>query len=227
MITKIGNWFFHHRNYLFPILYAGLFIPSPTIIKNSNIAVATGLGLIMSGIIVRCTTIGLEYIIRGGKNRTIHAEKLITGGIYSICRNPMYLGNLLLLLGFGIFVNSVVYTFIFFPIAVFIYYSIICAEEAFLFQKFEEEFLFYKKTVNALVPKLFNLKNAFEGFVFNWKNVIIKEYNSLFLYFSAILVLLLYRQQIQIKLFTLLFLSLVSIYLVIKLMKYKPKIWTK
>lgn len=220
MIIKIGNWLFHRRNYLFPVLYAGLFIPSPHFTENSVIPILLGLFVILTGIIVRCATIGLEYIIRGGSKRTIYAEKLVTGGIYSICRNPMYLGNLLILLGFGIFVNSVVFTFIFFPVSVFVYYSIIRAEEEYLFNKFGEEFIRYKHEVNALLPSLTGLRTSFSGHSFNWKKVILKEYNSLFLYFSGLLLILFYQKFIDIRFFTITLIIIVFFYLLIKVLKY-------
>jgi len=110
-----GNWIFRYRNAIFPFFYVALFIPSPDIFANKY-AIILGALIIISGIMVRSLTIGLEYIIRGGSKGKIHANKLVTGGIYSICRNPMYLGNILLILGFGIFANSLLFTALFSPL---------------------------------------------------------------------------------------------------------------
>lgn len=225
MIVKIGNFFFHYRNFFFPVLYATLFIPTKTVFANETIAFALGLAIIAFGIVTRCTTIGLEYIVRGGKNRTIYAEKLVTEGIYGICRNPMYLGNLSILLGFGIFANSALFTFIIFPVYLFIYYAIIKAEEAFLFGKFGPEFDVFRKNVHALIPKFGKLGSAFKGYSFNWGKVVMKEYNSLFLYFVGILLLMLYREQINLNLFLYILVPIVVLYVLVKVVKKsrKPK----
>ncbi len=219
MLVKIGNFFFHYRNFFFPVLYATLFIPGQNVFANETLAFVLGLTIIVFGIATRCTTIGLEYIVRGGKNRTIYAEKLVTEGIYSICRNPMYLGNLSILLGFGIFANSALFTFIIFPVYLFIYYAIIKAEENFLFGMFGEEFTAYKKNVHALIPKFSKLGSAFKGYRFNWNKVVMKEYNSLFLYFMGLLVLLLYREQISMSVFVIIAAPVGVLYIAIKAVK--------
>jgi hypothetical protein len=48
-----------------------------------------GLGFVISlvGQLVRILTIGLDYIKRGGKKKTVYAEKLVTTGIFAHCRN--------------------------------------------------------------------------------------------------------------------------------------------
>jgi len=221
MITKFGNWIFHYRNYLFPLFYAALFIPSPQIFQGEIWAIITGLIFIVSGILIRSLTIGLVYIIRGGANRRIHAEKLVTEGIYKVCRNPMYLGNILLILGFGLFANSLIFTLLFFPLFVFFYLAIIAAEEDFLLGKFSQQFIDYKSHSNAIIPRLGNLKSAFKGHTFKWKNVIYKEYNSLFIYFTGICLLLLYHKQIVVKSFLIIETTILIIYLLIKYLKYK------
>lgn len=224
MIVQFGNWIFHIRNFLFPIFYLALFIHSQAIFSNTNISDVLGLSVIFLGILVRSITIGLVYIVRGGKNRKIYAENLVTSGIYSVCRNPMYLGNILLLMGFGLFSNSVLFLLVFFPIFVFFYYAIIKAEEAFLFRKFGEEFENYRLRVNALIPEFSKISTAFRGQHFQIKRVVKKEYNSLFIYFSGILLLLLYQSRISWQIFVIAFLALLSVYMLVKFLKYKHRL---
>ncbi len=221
MLVKPGNLFFHYRNYFFAVMYAALFIPSPELFSNLATARIIGGIIIALGILVRSITIGLVYIIRGGVNRQIHAETLVTEGIYKVCRNPMYLGNLLLLLGFGLFANSVLFAFIFFPLFVFIYVAIIKAEEAFLSNKFGSQFTDYIRRTNALIPRLDRLKDAFTGRSFNLKKVINKEYNSLFIYFEGMLLLLLYRDSIELTPFLICTAVLSVAYLTVKVLKRK------
>ncbi len=213
-----GNWIFRYRNAIFPFFYVALFIPSPDIFANKY-AIILGALIITSGIMVRSLTIGLEYIIRGGSKGKIHANKLVTGGIYSICRNPMYLGNILLILGFGIFANSLLFTALFFPLFVLIYYSIIKAEEAFLTRNFGEEYARYKVKVKAIIPDLSKINSALKGYKFNWKRVFLREYNSLYIYFSGIELLLFYHNILGLNTFLILFAITSVLYAVTKILK--------
>lgn len=220
MKTKFGNWIFHYRNFLFPVFYLGLFIPSPQLIGNEFATFIIGLLIIVSGISIRGATIGLEYILRGGYKRNIFATKLVTGGIYKVCRNPMYLGNLLILLGFGIYANSVYFTFIIFPLFIFIYWLIIQAEEEYLTEKFKE-FEDYKQKVNSILPSFIHIRLAFKNQRFNWKNVLFKEYNSIFVYIFGLLLLSLLQQKINVILFTIMFILSFFVYAFVKILKLK------
>jgi protein-S-isoprenylcysteine O-methyltransferase Ste14 len=224
MIIRLGNILFHYRNFLFPLFYAALFIPSGVIFSEDKWAMAAGALIIASGIMIRGMTIGLVYIIRGGRNRQIYAEDLVTGGMYSLCRNPMYLGNILLIAGFGIFANSLLFSAVFTPLFILFYYLIIRAEENFLLGKFGDRFNDYKASTNALFPNPFNLGSAFEGHSFSWKKVAFKEYNSLFIYCTGILLLLIYRGHLGIIPYAILQIILLSVYLIIKYFKHRtPK----
>src|SRR3546814_5065932 len=48
---------------------------------------------------------------------------------FAHCRNPLYVGNILMLVGVGILVNSLIYLLIFIPLFLFIYQAIVLAEE--------------------------------------------------------------------------------------------------
>ncbi len=197
MIIRTGNWFFHYRNYIFPLFYAALFIPSPGIFQNSGLALGLGFLFIAAGILVRVTTIGLVYIIRGGSGRKLYAEDLVQGGIYKVCRNPMYLGNMLLIFGFSLLANSLLYTLIFVPMFMLIYYAIIRAEEEYLGKKFGAAYQEFKSQTSSILPDLRHLKSAVQGHKFNWKKVINKEQTALFIYFSGICLVLFYQNYLE------------------------------
>src|SRR6266487_2867390 len=132
MMIRIGNFFFHYRNALFPLAYLLLFLDGPRIITDYRLAVASGLIVALAGQGLRAVTIGLEYIIRGGRNRQVYAEKLVQGGVFAHCRNPLYVGNLLVLLGLGIVSNSRFFLALGIPFFLFAYWAIITAEENYL-----------------------------------------------------------------------------------------------
>jgi len=220
MFIKLGNKLFHIRNFLFPVFYAVLFIPSSSIFQNEKWALITGSLLIFSGILTRFITIGLVYIIRGGSKRQIYAETLVTDGIYKICRNPMYLGNILLITGFGLFANSLLFILICVPLFILFYYSIICAEEEFLQTKFGPQFINYKSGTNAIIPELGNIRDAFEGHAFRFKVAVFKEYNSLLIYFTGLSLLLYFHGLITFWVFGIIEFVLLLFYILVRILKY-------
>jgi len=224
MLIKFGSRLFHYRNILFPVFYVTLFIPSPVVFPDYTRAILLGSLFSLAGIITRCTTTGLVYIIRGGSKRQIHAETLVTGGVYQICRNPMYLGNILLITGFGLFSNSIISLTIFTPLFIIIYFAIIKAEENFLLQRFGKQFEEYKNSSYALLPKLSNTRKAFAGHRFNYKRVINKEHNLVFLYATGMLLILWYQHLLTREVFLFIFSLLLIINLYIKLLRQEKKI---
>lgn len=221
MLSKLGNRLFHYRNILFPVFYLALFIPSKPVFQSNFQAEIIGCIIILAGMSVRSVTIGLVYIVRGGKNRTIYAEDLITRGIYSLCRNPMYFGNILLLLGFAFFANSLFFLLVFFPLLILFYLAIIEAEEVFLEKKFGKTFTEYRKNVNYLLPDLRKIGKAFEGQKFKWKKVIYKEHNGFFIFFLGIFLIMFYKGQISLLPLVFIITGLAFLNGVVKYMKWK------
>jgi protein-S-isoprenylcysteine O-methyltransferase Ste14 len=189
MMVRVGNFFFHYRNGLFPVGYLTMFINGPVIFHDGWLAFFVGLAVALAGQSLRAVTIGLDYIIRGGRNRRVYAEKLVQGGIFTHCRNPLYVGNFLLLLGVGIASNSLLFLAIGIPFFMFVYWAIIAAEEAFLRGKFGDEFEDYCRRVNRLLPSLAGLGATLQGMRFNWRRLITAEYGTTYIWVAAILLL--------------------------------------
>jgi len=189
MMIRIGNFLFHYRNALFPLAYLLLFLNGPRIIADYRLAVAGGLIVALAGQGLRAVTIGLDYIIRGGRNRQVYAEKLVQGGIFAHCRNPLYVGNFLIIFGLGIASNSSLFLAVGIPFFLFAYGAIIAAEENFLRSKFGDEFAAYCARVNRLVPNFSGLGSTLQGMQFNWRRLISAEYGSTYAWLAAIILL--------------------------------------
>lgn len=199
-MIAIGNFFFRYRNLLFIFLYLALFIPSPDIFTPAGLGpryylwpIVIGLLVTVAGQVIRGATIGLAYIIRGGKDHKVYAEELVTQGIFNHCRNPLYVGNILMLLGVGILSNSLIYVGILIPLFLFIYQAIVLAEENFLRGKFGAQFEAYCRRVNRWVPDLRGIAQTFEGMHFNANRWILKEYNTQFVWLVGITLILLFK----------------------------------
>ena len=72
---------------------------------------------------------------------------LITEGVFRYSRNPMYLGMVLILLGFAILLDSWVSFLVLPGFTAFIHYRFICHEEENLKEQFGESWLVYQQKV--------------------------------------------------------------------------------
>ena len=117
-MIEIGNFFFKYRNSVFIPLYLALLIPSTEIVSSEYHLWTLLIGLLVTclGQVIRCATVGLAYIERGGKDKKVHASSLVTTGIFNHSRNPLYIGNILKIAGLGVLANSLLYITIFVPI---------------------------------------------------------------------------------------------------------------
>ncbi len=183
LFNQWGNILFHTRNVLFPVFIAALlfFFPPVTIgTAPSDYFLAIGLLLVTAGQALRILTIGLAYIVRGGRNRRIYAENLVTDGVFAHCRNPLYVGNILIVIGFmfisgntaGIILGSLGFMAI--------YRLIIFSEERFLAEKFGQAYLDFCTDVPRWLPRLKGLRETIGHYEFDWPAVAVKEYGTLF-----------------------------------------------
>jgi protein-S-isoprenylcysteine O-methyltransferase Ste14 len=184
-LIKLGNFLFRNRNGIFPIFYLMLFVPSREVFTNPVTAMIIGFSVTIIGQLIRIITIGLVYIIRGGKDRRVYAEDLVTTGIFSHCRNPLYVGNILILVGLGIASNSLLFMAVFTPLFLFFWQAIVLAEENYLRNKFGEQYNDYCKRVNRWLINPNGLATTLGSMEFKWKRVIIREYNSTYIWMTG------------------------------------------
>lgn len=194
MMVKTGTFFFRYRNTLFPLVFVLLFFERSWPVFNSELVevweIIIGIVVALSGQILRAVTIGLAYIKRGGKKKQVYAEKLVQSGIFAHSRNPLYLGNLLILVGVGIAGNSLLFVLFGIPFFIFAYLAIIHAEENFLGKKFGQEFKDYCKRVNRIIPNFSGIGNTIKGMEFNWKRLVVKEYATPFAWITGLIFLI-------------------------------------
>ena len=199
-MISIGNFFFKYRNWLFIILYLLLFVPSPPLFSENVFGpnyylypIILGLLITITGQLIRGATIGLAYIVRGGKEGKVYANELVTQGIFNHCRNPLYVGNILMLLGVGVLSNSLLYVAVIMPLFLFIYQAIVLAEENFLRNKFKASFDNYCARVNRWIPSLKGIGATFSSMHFKATRWVLKEYNTQYIWLTGIVLILLFK----------------------------------
>lgn len=185
-MVKLGNFMFRFRGIVFPAIVVGvlLFARPRYLLGNAHLdrwLDALGVLVALLGLAVRAVTIGYEYIVRGGRNRRVYADELVQGGIYAHTRNPMYVGNGLVVIGLALIVNAPELYLVALPLTGLFYAAIIAAEEAYLRGKFGAQFDAYCARVNRLVPRLSGMRDSVADMRFNWRRVLVKDYNTIFL----------------------------------------------
>jgi protein-S-isoprenylcysteine O-methyltransferase Ste14 len=196
------------------------------------IPLIAGIAIALFGQMVRAATIGLKYIVRGGKNKEVYANDLVTEGIFNHCRNPLYVGNILMVVGAGLISNSLIFILIVVPLFCFIYQAIVLAEENYLRSKFGDEYQKYCDRVNRWIPNLNGLTKTLTSMEFDWRRYVRNEYNTVYLLFLAIfIIMMLYvpplitlDQDSKIRLGLVVFLTLSGIYLVARYLKKSKKL---
>lgn len=193
VLARIGNFFFRWRNTLFPFACLLVLLPDRHVFDDPLYAGALGFTVALLGQAVRCLTIGFEYVIRGGRNKQVYAEQLVTEGVYRLSRNPMYVGNLAILLGLAIATNSWTCLVVVPPAFLFVYVAIVAAEEHYLRRKFGEAFDRYCADVPRWLPSAAQV--AAHGFSgrFRWKRVLVKEYGTPVGWISMLMAVLLWQ----------------------------------
>jgi protein-S-isoprenylcysteine O-methyltransferase Ste14 len=83
-------------------------------------------------------------------------RKIVTVGLYRFVRNPMYIGVLLLVLGWSLYLSSVLLTLYMFMLATGFHIRVIIYEEPWMETQFGEEWKTYKASVSRWVPGLRN-----------------------------------------------------------------------
>jgi len=66
-MVALGNFLYRTRLYVFPAACLLVFLPGPRIWQEDLVAAFLGLAIALTGQLIRAGTIGLVYIVRGGK----------------------------------------------------------------------------------------------------------------------------------------------------------------
>lgn len=183
-MISYGNFLFRHRNWVFPLVLVALFVGFPPVPAGGTPRAdawldAVGIAIVVAGLVVRGAVVGLAYIKRGGLQKKVYAADLVTDGMFAHCRNPLYVGNLLMVLGYFVIHNNPwVYVLggAFFLLA---YHAIVAAEENYLSGKFGAGYAEYCRDVPRWTIRMAGLTQTFRSMEFNWLRVLAKDYSSM------------------------------------------------
>jgi protein-S-isoprenylcysteine O-methyltransferase Ste14 len=111
--------------------------------------------------------IGIILVVFARREFALHGQptdpglptsKIVTTGVFSISRNPLYLGGVCFLAGIAIVVNWPWVLFLLPPSIIACHYLLIAPEERYLADKFGNEYLAYTAQVHRWIGRVYRNK---------------------------------------------------------------------
>jgi protein-S-isoprenylcysteine O-methyltransferase Ste14 len=195
LVLSAGRAFFKYRDFMAPVAVLAVMLltrPGRGTGSGEYDAVMAVLGTLIAsaGQALRGLVIGLAYVLRAGTNRRIAADRLVCEGVFAHVRNPLYLGNFLIVLGLTVVWNSTWIYLTAIPFCIAAHYSLILAEEDYLRGKFGQAYVDYCSRVHRIVPELSGFRATLAKFDFDWRRVVRKDYGTVFAWVSIVIVLI-------------------------------------
>jgi protein-S-isoprenylcysteine O-methyltransferase Ste14 len=153
-ITRVGAWLFRRRTIIpLPLALAVLLIPESRGTARP-VLVATGALLVTVGEALRMW--GVRHIGTISRTRSDRLGPLVTSGPFALVRNPLYLGNVALWVGFAISARLPWLAPVFVAVLAFEYHAIVRWEERLLEERLGERYRTYAAQVPRWVPNSMN-----------------------------------------------------------------------
>ena len=146
--ARVGAVLFRNRSWL-PVLFLGVPLLVPARMTTGGWIV--GLILIAIGESIRLAGVAAAGTVTRRRSRDV--QRLVTYGIFAWMRNPLYVGNFLIWMGFVV-ISGVLW---FLPVAILVfaleYWLIVSYEEGVLESIFGAPYLEYKRTTPRWIPR--------------------------------------------------------------------------
>lgn len=146
MLSSVRKQAFRLRGGVWTLLFAViLFLARPT-----GRSILAGLPLVLLGQLLRFWAVGCIGRYRGER---VGAEALATWGPYAFARNPLYVGNGIIGLGWAVMAGP--WAILVFVVTFVLLYTVFIVphEEAFLLEKFGDAYRKYRDTTGRFIPR--------------------------------------------------------------------------
>jgi len=223
---RVGKFLFKFRSFTpLPLILLTFIFFKP--LYTAPLWTVTGFLVALAGEAVRMISVGYAGSGTSGRETFLKAESLNSSGLYSLVRNPLYWGNMLIFAGLLIAYAQPLALGIFVIFLFLQYHFIILAEEEFLLQQHGQAYADYRGRVNRWLPrfgKYLPPHHRFDG-----RKVFFKENDSCFNLLLAALLILAWKENIfsgtlrQPLLFAFPALALIVFYAWVKILKKKEK----
>ncbi len=189
---QLGKFLFKFRSFTpLPLILLTFIFFRP--LSASPLWTFAGLAIAFLGEGLRIASVGFAGSGTSGRESFLKADSLNTSGLYSLARNPLYWGNLLIFAGLlGVFANP--WALALFIVFLFLqYHFIVLAEESYLRERHGAAYLEYCDRVRRWLPRFDRwLAPAARC---DWKKVFFKENDSCFNLLMAALLILAWKEK--------------------------------
>jgi protein-S-isoprenylcysteine O-methyltransferase Ste14 len=148
-LVKVGRWLFRHRSlkslFLLPVFFWFWELECPAATWS------VGILLLLLGGGLRLWSI--SFIGRSARTRGDKVKKLITSGPFALCRNPIYLGNIIATCGFVVFSEVVWYVPVYLALSFAFYSFVVLYEEYLIAGKYPDQYPAYKAKTPRWFPR--------------------------------------------------------------------------
>jgi protein-S-isoprenylcysteine O-methyltransferase Ste14 len=151
--TKVGAWLFRHRTSI-PIPFATALLLIPAQPSAARAPIVAGVTLTLLGELVRVW--GVRQIGVISRTRSDRLGPLVESGPFQLCRNPLYLGNMAIWVGFTLTARLLWLAPIVFALLFAEYHAIVRWEEALLESRIGQPYRDYASRVPRWLPAFHN-----------------------------------------------------------------------
>lgn len=171
---NLGRILFKHRDGIAVPLFVLMLILSVWKYQNNVVIWTIGPGLIFAGEALRLWA--MRFIGRSARTQKEKARKLVTTGPFALTRNPLYIGNHLILVGFCVLSELLWFIPVAFVICFTFYYLIVVYEEDLLTQRFQDYYLKYKNAT----PRWISLRHIWTISHPEWFEAVYRERKTIY-----------------------------------------------
>ena len=199
-IFKIGTELFKFRSYIPLGLIVLLFLGRGNFFRLYPAAAdlvfqVSCFSVTVIGLLIRAFTVGHCRVGTSGRNtKGQYADSLNFDGLYSVVRNPLYLGNFFIILGILFISQSYIVAVLGILLFFCFYFLIILTEEKYLLNKFQDEFRQYFNLTPVFIPNIRLWKRP--AIRFNFKRFLAREKDTFFAAVAGFVVMVLFREYV-------------------------------
>jgi protein-S-isoprenylcysteine O-methyltransferase Ste14 len=177
-LVRIGGWLFRKRTSLpLPVVAALILIPAPAESGTATWAAVAGAALVAVGELIRMW--GVHHIGAISRTRSDRLGPLVDSGPFACVRNPLYLGNGLLWIGFTVAAHLLWLAPIVAALLAFEYHAIVRWEERLLETRMGRSYRDYMQRVPRWIPRWGYRRSAARDAAFSWQQTLFSERGTL------------------------------------------------
>jgi protein-S-isoprenylcysteine O-methyltransferase Ste14 len=171
-LTRVGGWLFRNRTSIpLPIVLALLLIPAP--VDAPAWLPWAGVPVVLAGELIRMW--GVHHIGAVSRTRTDRLGPLIDSGPFAMVRNPLYLGNILLWVGFAVSARLLWLAPLIVVVLALEYHAIVRWEERLLEARIGESYRNYLRRVPRWIPNPAGRSTSQRDAAFSWTQTLFSE----------------------------------------------------